>query len=59
MTMDKLGVDENREQNEELEKIAMEGCPVHNCRRTPDRHGNVLSCPIHGTEPFEEQRKRE
>lgn len=52
MSMDKYGVDESVDQNE-LEKQAGSGCPVDGCGRKPQRHGNVLMCPEHGTEPFE------
>jgi hypothetical protein len=52
--MDKLGVDEGVDQ-EKLEKQAAAGCPE--CGKTPERHGNVLVCPVHGSEPFETKRK--
>lgn len=48
--MEKYGVDESTDQ-EKLEKQAAEGCPV--CGRKPEKHGKVLMCPVHGTEPFE------
>lgn len=50
--MDKYGVDEGTDQ-EELEKKALQGCPIEGCSKKPTRHGSVLSCPTHGTEPFE------
>lgn len=49
-SMEKFGVDESVDQ-ERLEKKAANGCPV--CGRTPKRHGNVLMCPEHGSEPYE------
>lgn len=48
--MAKYGVDESVNQ-ERLEKKAAEGCPE--CGAKPSRHGNVLICPAHGSEPFE------
>jgi hypothetical protein len=53
--MDKFGVDEGVNQ-EELEKAATDGCPV--CGKKPTRHGNVLLCPVHGSEPFEQNKKK-
>ncbi len=52
--MEKYGVDENVNQ-EQLEKKAAEGCPL--CGRAPARHGSVLICPEHGSEPFEADNK--
>lgn len=49
--MEKLGVDEGQEDQEQLEKKANQGCPV--CGKKVERHGNVMACPVHGTEPFE------
>lgn len=49
--MEKLGVDEGIDQ-EALEKRAACGCPA--CGGPVVKHGSVLQCPIHGTEPFEE-----
>jgi hypothetical protein len=49
--MSKFGVDEGSNQ-EELEKVAGNGCPT--CGRKPTRHGSVLICPVHGSEPFEQ-----
>jgi len=49
--MEKLGVDEQRTENE---KKASDGCPL--CGAKVERHGNVLACPTHGTEPFETKR---
>lgn len=47
--MEKYGVDESAD--ERLEKQASEGCPA--CGKKPVRHGRVLMCPEHGSEPFE------
>lgn len=52
--MEKLGVDEGCDQ-EALEKLAAQGCPE--CGRKPERHGNILICPEHGSAPFEVERK--
>lgn len=49
-TMEKYGVDENVDQKK-LEKQAAEGCPE--CGRPLTKHGSVLICPEHGSEPFE------
>lgn len=49
--LEKYGVDESVENPEKLEKQAAEGCPE--CGKKPERHGKVLMCPVHGTEPFE------
>jgi nucleoid DNA-binding protein len=46
--MDKLGVDEEQAENE---KLAQHGCPL--CGAKVERHGSVLVCPRHGSEPFE------
>lgn len=48
--MEKLGVDENVDQDV-MEKAAANGCPE--CGATCERHGHLLSCPRHGTSPFE------
>ena len=48
--MEKFAVDEEVDQ-EQLEKQAAQGCPE--CGKKPERHGNVLVCAVHGTEPFE------
>ena len=48
--MTKLGVDESVD-TEAVEKAASDGCPK--CGRKVERHGNVVLCPVHGTEPFE------
>jgi hypothetical protein len=48
--MDKFGVDESIDQ-EKLEKLSAKGCPK--CGKTPERHGQILLCPTHGSEPFE------
>lgn len=52
MTMDKYAVDEQQDN----EKIASEGCPE--CGAKVERHGNVLACPVHGTEPFEKKKDK-
>lgn len=51
-TMEKYGVDENINQ-EQLEKKAAQGCPE--CGSKLTKHGSVLVCPKHGTEPFEDE----
>lgn len=51
--MEKYGVDEGVDQKE-LEKAAAQGCPV--CAAKLEKHGSVLACPTHGTEPFEQKR---
>lgn len=50
--MEKLGVDETVDQ-EALEKRAAQGCPA--CGKKLVKHGSVVQCPTHGTEPFESQ----
>lgn len=52
-TMEKYGVDESFDQ-EQLEKKSAEGCPE--CGRKLIRHGAILICPEHGSEPFETER---
>lgn len=52
--MMKFGVDEGTDQ-ENLEKKAAEGCPL--CGKKPIRHGNVLMCPDHGSEPWEQKKQ--
>jgi len=52
-SMEKFGVDESVDQ-ETLEKKAANGCPE--CGRKLERHGRVLMCPVHGSEPFEAKR---
>lgn len=49
--MTKLGVSEGVDQDA-MEKAASEGCPK--CGAACIQHGQLLSCPVHGTEPFEE-----
>jgi uncharacterized Zn finger protein (UPF0148 family) len=50
--MDKYAVDEG---SPNFEKFANAGgeliCPV--CQRKATKHGTVLVCPVHGSEPFE------
>jgi len=48
--MEKLGVVEGVDQ-ESLEKQAAQGCPA--CGSTLVKLGQILKCPVHGTEPFE------
>ena len=48
--MSKFGVDEGIDQ-EKLEKQAAKGCPE--CGAELTKHGSVLICPKHGSEPFE------
>ena len=48
--MEKYGVDEGTD-SEGLEKKAAEGCPK--CHQKPEKHGTILVCPTHGSEPFE------
>ena len=44
----KLGVDET---SKDLNKEAAESCPE--CGAKLEKHGSVVVCPKHGTEPFE------
>lgn len=48
--MDKYGVDQGTDL-EKLEKKASEGCPK--CGAQLVKHGVVLICPRHGSEPLE------
>jgi len=48
--MEKYGVNENIN-SQQLEKQAAQGCPE--CGDKLSKHGSVLVCPTHGTEPFE------
>jgi transcription initiation factor IIE alpha subunit len=50
--MDKYAVDESVDQ-ESLEKKAAGGCPA--CGSKLEKHGHVLMCPKHGSEPFEKE----
>ena len=52
--MEKYGVDESINQ-EQLEKKAAKGCPE--CGRPLTKHGSVLICPEHGSEPFEDEHR--
>jgi hypothetical protein len=54
IAMEKLGVDEGVNQ-QDLEKAASEGCPQ--CGAKVERHGQILTCPNCGTEPFEKKSK--
>jgi uncharacterized Zn finger protein (UPF0148 family) len=49
--MDKFGVDESQTQQT---KQAQQGCP--SCGAKLERHGRVLLCPTHGSEPFEQKK---
>jgi hypothetical protein len=50
--MDKYGVDETSGlAPEEMEKRAARGCPA--CGKQLVKHGSVLLCPLHGSEPLE------
>jgi len=53
--MEKFGVDEGVDQDA-LEKAAAEGCPK--CGKALVKHGSVLMCPEHGSEPFEKQEEK-
>lgn len=53
--MDKFGVDEGVD-GEALEKQAADGCPKCG-RKDLQRHGKLLMCPTHGSEPWESQRR--
>lgn len=48
--MSKFGVSEGVS-SEKLEKAAAQGCPI--CGAAVVKHGSILACPTHGTEPFE------
>lgn len=48
--MTKYAVDEGIDETK-LEKAAASGCPI--CAAPVKKHGKVLACPVHGTEPFE------
>jgi len=54
--MEKYAVVEAGDQ-EALEKVAAQGCPL--CGSSLDKHGMVLWCPKHGTQPFEGTNGRE
>ena len=50
--MEKYAVEETPGVNQEkLEKQAAKGCPE--CGKELTKHGSVLLCPVHGSEPFE------
>jgi hypothetical protein len=53
--MEKYGVNEHVD-SEALEKKASDGCPK--CGKAPTRHGSILMCPDHGSEPFEHTNSR-
>ena len=48
--MEKLGVSEGVD-DAALEKAASDGCPI--CGQACTKHGRLLVCPTHGSEPFE------
>lgn len=50
--MEKYAVDEGIDQGA-LEKRSAYGCPI--CSRELVKHGSVVMCPTHGTEPFEQR----
>jgi len=52
--MEKFGVDESVNQVA-MEKAAAQGCPE--CGAKVIKDGNVMRCPVHGTEPFEKKRE--
>lgn len=50
--MNKFGVDQTSGlDSRAMEKRAAEGCPT--CGKALIKHGSVLLCPTHGSEPFE------
>jgi hypothetical protein len=50
--MDKYGVDQTSGLDpEQQEKQAAKGCPE--CGASLTKHGHILICPTHGSEPFE------
>jgi len=51
--MQKYGVDESK--TPETQKQASEGCPI--CGSKVEHHGQILMCPVHGSEPFEKVKK--
>lgn len=53
MAMDKYGVNEKQGDLEGNAKQANAGCPE--CGSPLEKHGQVLQCPVHGTQPFEEK----
>lgn len=53
--MDKYAVEEEVDQ-ETLEKKASAGCPI--CGKKPERHGQLLMCPEHGSAPWEQDKKK-
>lgn len=55
--MEKFGVDEGVDQ-ETLEKKASNGCPECG-RKDLTKHGSLLFCPVHGSEPFEQMMKNQ
>ena len=50
MSIDKFAVSEQVDQ-EKMEKAAAQGCPE--CGAKCERHGDLLFCPVHGSEPLE------
>lgn len=53
--MEKFGVVEGTD-GESLEKQASEGCPVCG-NKNLKRHGALLMCPTHGSEPWEKKQE--
>jgi len=49
--MEKLGVDEDDDLKKEAQEDKGTCCPV--CGKAATKHGTVLVCPDHGSEPFE------
>ena len=50
--MEKYGVAESDERIKQASSgTAKPVCPK--CGRKAEEHGNVIKCPVHGTEPFE------
>lgn len=49
--MEKFGVAEDDELKKEAQKHGSPTCPV--CGRRATKHGLLLICPVHGSEPFE------
>ncbi len=47
--MSKFAVTE--ESGDRIDKVAAQGCP--DCGEKPQRYGDTLLCPNHGSEPFE------
>jgi predicted RNA-binding Zn-ribbon protein involved in translation (DUF1610 family) len=52
--MSKYAVNEQVNQDV-MEKAAAHGCPE--CGAKCERHGDLLFCPTHGSEPFEKKKE--